>query len=83
MARFPVFDALLVSMIKVGEESGMLFETMEKMATLYEQQTDETTKRLTSAMEPAMTIIIAVIVGTVVISIVIPMFGMYSVISAG
>ena len=83
MARFPVFDALLVSMIKVGEESGMLFETMEKMATLYEQQTDETTKRLTSAMEPAMTVIIAVVVGTVVISIVIPMFGMYNVISGG
>ena len=83
MARFPVFDALLVSMIKVGEESGMLFETMEKMATLYEQQTDETTKRLTSAMEPAMTVIIAVVVGTVVISIVIPMFGMYNVISSG
>ncbi len=83
MARFPVFDALLVSMIKVGEESGMLFETMEKMATLYEQQTDETTKRLTSAMEPAMTVIIAVVVGTVVISIVIPMFGMYNVISNG
>lgn len=83
MAKFPVFDALLISMIKVGEESGMLFETMEKMATLYEQQTDEATKRLTAAMEPAMTIIIAGIVGTVVISIVIPMFSMYSVVSAG
>jgi len=83
MAKFKVFDALLISMIKVGEESGMLFETMEKMASLYEQQTDETTKRLTAAMEPAMTVIIAGIVGTVVISIVIPMFGMYSVVSAG
>lgn len=83
MAKFTVFDALLVSMIKVGEESGMLSETMEKMATLYEQQTDESTKRLTAAMEPAMTIIIAGIVGTVVISIVIPMYGMYGVVSAG
>ncbi|MBW7571548.1 type II secretion system F family protein [Caproiciproducens faecalis] len=81
MAKFPIFDALLVSMIKVGEESGMLFETLDKMASMYEQQTDESTKKLTSALEPAMTIIIAVIVGTVVISIVVPMFSIYSVIS--
>jgi type II secretory pathway component PulF len=83
VAQFPIFDSLLVSMIKVGEESGMLFETLDKMATLYEEQTDESTKRLTSAMEPTMTIIIALIVGTVVISIVLPMFGMYSVVSGG
>ena len=83
MAKFPIFDALLVSMIKVGEESGMLFETLDKMAAMYEQQTDESTKRLTSALEPAMTIIIALIVGTAVISIVIPMFSMYNVISGG
>lgn len=83
MARFPVFDALLVSMIQVGEESGMLFETLDKMASLYEEQTDESTKRLTSMLEPAMTIVIAVVVGTVVISIVMPMFGMYNVVAGG
>lgn len=83
MAKFPIFDPLLVSMIKVGEESGMLFDTLEKMSDLYEQQTDESTKKLTTMMEPAMTIIIAVVVGVVIISIVIPMFGMYGVISGG
>ena len=83
VAQFPIFDSLLVSMFKVGEESGMLFETLDKMATLYEEQTEVATKRLTSAMEPAMTIIIALIVGTVVISIVMPMFSMYSVVAGG
>ena len=83
VAKFPIFDSLLVSMIQVGEESGMLFETLDKMASLYEAQTDESTKRFTSALEPAMTIIIAVIVGTVVISIVLPMFSMYNVVSGG
>lgn len=82
-AKFPIFDSLLISMLQVGEESGMLFETLEKMASLYEEQTDEATKRLTSMLEPTMTIIIAVIVGTVVISIVLPMFGMYNVVAGG
>ena len=70
-------------MIRVGEESGALSESMMKMADMYEQQTDEATDRLTGAMTPAMTIIIGLIVGTVVISIVIPMFQMYDVIAAG
>lgn len=83
MTRFPVFDSLLVSMIRVGEESGMLSDSMDKMANLYEQQTDESTKRLTTMLEPAMTIVIALVVGTVIISIVVPMFGMYGVISGG
>lgn len=81
MAKFSIFDPLLVSMIQVGEESGMLFETLDKMASLYEEQTEESTKRFTSMLEPAMTIIIAIVVGTVVISIVMPMFGMYSVVA--
>ncbi len=83
VAQFPIFDSLLVSMLKVGEESGMLFETLDKMATLYEEETDETTKRLTNMMEPAMTIIIALIVGTVVVAIVLPMFSMYGVVAGG
>ncbi len=83
VAKFAIFDSLLVSMIQVGEESGLLFETLDKMASLYEEQTDEATKKFTAALEPAMTIIIAVVVGTVVISIVMPMFGMYSVVSGG
>jgi Type II secretory pathway, component PulF len=64
-AKFPVFDPLLVSVMKVGEESGMLYETLDKMATLYEQETEESTKKLTNMMEPAMTIIVALVVGTV------------------
>lgn len=80
MHKSPLFEPLIVSMFRVGEESGMLSDTISKLAELYESKTDDTTKQLTAMMEPAMTILIAVIVGTVVISIVVPMFGIYSVI---
>lgn len=80
MSKYPIFDSILVSMVRVGEESGMLTDSMDKMASLYEQQSDESTKRLLSLTEPIMIIIIALIVGTVIISIVTPMFGMYSII---
>ncbi len=84
MSKHSVFDPILVSMIRVGEESGMLGDSLFKMADLFETQTDESTQRLTDAMTPIMTVVIGVVVGFLVVSIVLPMFGMYDVIgSAG
>lgn len=80
MAKHPVFDPILVSMIRVGEESGMLGDSLHKMADLFETQTDESTQRLTDAMTPIMTVVIGVVVATLVISMILPMFGMYSII---
>ena len=82
LSRHPkAFDPLFVSMVRVGEESGMLSDSLTKMADMYEEQANDATQRMTDAMTPAMTIIIAGVVGFVVISIVQAMFGMYSVIS--
>lgn len=80
MKKHPVFDAILVSMIRVGEESGMLGDSLYKMAELFESQTEESTQRLTDMMTPIMTVVIGVIVGFLVVSIILPMFGMYDVI---
>ena len=80
MAKHPVFDPILVSMIRVGEESGMLGDSLHKMADLFESQTDESTQRLTDAMTPIMTVVIGVVVGTLVVSMILPMFGMYSIV---
>ena len=82
LSRYPkAFDPLFVSMIRVGEESGMLSDSLNKMADMYDEQATDATQRMTDAMTTAMTIIIAGIVGFVVISIVQAMFGMYSVIN--
>lgn len=79
MAKHPIFDAILVSMIRVGEESGMLGDSLFKMAELFDEQSDESTQKLTDAMTPIMTVVIGVVVGTVVVAMVLPMFGVYTV----
>lgn len=76
-----VFDSLFTSMVRVGEESGQLSDSLIKIAGMYEDKANDATQAMTDAMTPAMTVIIAVIVGFVVISIVTAMFGMYGVIS--
>lgn len=75
-----VFDSLFSSMVRVGEESGQLADSLIKIADMYEEKANDATQAMTDAMTPAMTVIIAVIVGFVVISIVQAMFGMYAVI---
>ena len=80
MGKHSVFDPILVSMVRVGEESGMLGDSLFKMAELFEEQSDESTQKLTDAMTPIMTVVIGVVVGTVVVAMILPMFGIYSVI---
>ena len=80
MAKHPVFDSILVSMIRVGEESGMLGDSLMKMADLFETQTDESTQKLTDSMTPIMTVVIGGVVGVLVVGMYMPMFGMYSII---
>lgn len=82
MKKHPVFDAILVSMIRVGEESGMLGDSLFKMADLFESQTEESTQRLTDMMTPIMTVVIGLVVGILVVSIILPMFGMYDVVGS-
>ena len=82
MEKLPFLDGVYVSMLRAGEESGSLSDTLEKMADLYEEQTDATTKRLITLMEPLMTILIAGIVGVVVVAIAVPMFGMFDLVGA-
>ncbi|MEG2288177.1 MAG: type II secretion system F family protein, partial [Ruthenibacterium sp.] len=77
MQSLPFLDGVYISMLRAGEESGSLSDTLDKMADLYEAQTDATTKRLITLMEPMMTVVIAGVVGVVVIAIALPMFGMF------
>ena len=76
-----VFDSLFTSMVRVGEESGQLADSLRKIADMYEEKANDATQTMTDAMTPAMTIVIAVIVGFVVIAIFSAMFGMYGVIA--
>ena len=77
MGKQTFFAPVFISMVRAGEESGAMGETLSKMADLYEAETDESAKRLTTMMEPLMTILIAGVVGVVVLGVAMPMFSMF------
>ncbi len=69
-----VIPRLLISMIKIGEETGALSFMLENLANFYKREVEEAVTVLTKAMEPAVIFIVAAIVGTIVISLYLPMF---------
>ena len=76
MGRSNVFPKLVISMIKIGEETGQLSFMLEKLATFYKREVESTVSALTKAMEPAVIFVVAGIVGTIVISLYLPMFSL-------
>ncbi len=76
--KYNMFTPLVVSMTKIGEESGQLGEILTNTAELYEDESEIQLQRVTALVEPAITIIMAIMVGTIVISIVQPMFQLYN-----
>ena len=76
MGRSNVFPKLVISMIKIGEETGQLSFMLEKLAIFYKQEVEATVSSLTKAMEPAVIFVVAGIVGTIVVSLYLPMFSL-------
>ena len=76
IGRSDVFPKLVISMIKIGEETGQLSFMLEKLAIFYKREVEATVSSLTKAMEPAVIFVVAGIVGTIVISLYLPMFSL-------
>jgi type IV pilus assembly protein PilC len=73
----PIFPAMVVHMVGVGEETGALDAMLNKVADFYEDEVSAAIKALTSILEPVMIIGVGAIVGFIVISMYLPMFKVY------
>ena len=74
LANAKVMPGLLVSMIKIGEETGALSFMLENLSKFYKREVEEAVTVLTKAMEPMVIFVVAAIVGTIVVSLYLPMF---------
>jgi type II secretory pathway component PulF len=68
------FPRILASMVKVGERSGKLEETLGYSAQIFEEELENLARTLASLMEPAILLLIGLIVGGLVISIITPIY---------
>ena len=73
--QYPVlFPMVLVHMVRVGEESGKLEDTLLYLGDYYESEVDGATKALSTVIEPALLIFIGLAVGFLALSIITPIY---------
>jgi len=77
MAKNPIFLPMMVQMVKVGEETGSLDNTLNAVAQNFESEAAEKTKTLIGMIPPIMTIVIAGFVGLIALSMVSAMYSIY------
>jgi type IV pilus assembly protein PilC len=70
------FPKMVVSMVAVGESTGTLDETLNKVNDIYEEEVDNAIAAMMSMIEPLMLVTIGGIVGFIVIAMYLPIFGM-------
>ena len=77
-AQYPVFPPILAQMVKVGEETGKMDESLIRLSTYFERESDNAVKALTTAIEPIIMIVLGLGVGFIVFAIITPIYNLTS-----
>ncbi len=75
-AQYDVFPVIVSQMMKVGEETGKLDETLTKLSRYFETESEHLVKGLTTAIEPIIMVVLGVGVGFIVISVITPIYNL-------
>ncbi len=70
------FPELAKNFLAVGEETGTLDQSFDKIASFYERELDKNLKLLATFLEPMLILAIGLLVGFLVISLLLPIFEM-------
>lgn len=74
--KIRIFPKILVSMIRVGEESSNLKEVFGIMSGFYDEELNNCNKKFFGILGPILIIFMALIIGFIVLSIALPVFDM-------
>lgn len=70
------FPAIVSQMMKVGEETGKMDETLLKLSIYFQSETENLVKGLTTAIEPIIMVFLGLGVGFIVISVITPIYNL-------
>jgi type IV pilus assembly protein PilC len=69
-------------MINVGEQSGSLGGMLEKVASFFEEEVDQTVKNISGIIEPVMIVFLGLVVMFIVIAVLYPIYGLVTVVDS-
>ena len=70
----------MVNMVKVGEESGRIETSFEKLTLYYEEELENMIDGLIKLIEPLMIVVLGSIIGTIILALYLPVFNLGSII---
>lgn len=73
-----IFPPLMIQMVKVGESTGKIDESLLKVSEYFERDLDIKVKTLTTSIEPILIIFLGVSVAFLIISVITPIYSLVS-----
>lgn len=74
LTQYDLFPSTVVQMTKIGEETGKLNYTLDKVSTFYIKESDTMVKNFSTLIEPVIMVILAVGVGILVSAVLLPIY---------
>jgi type IV pilus assembly protein PilC len=68
--------SILPSMLLVGEKTGDVEHMFHTIATYYDEEVEESIKRIMALIEPIIIVFLGIVVGTIIVAMYMPMFKM-------
>lgn len=78
MEATALFPPMVVEMVKIGEQTGKLEDSLLRSSEYFEREVNQTVKNLTTLMEPLIIVLLAVGVGFLIFSIITPIYSLIS-----
>ncbi|MGR5253321.1 type II secretion system F family protein [Vibrio astriarenae] len=79
MRNTNAFPEMVLQMVMIGEESGKLDDMLNKVASIYEFEVDNTVDNLGKILEPLIIVFLGIVVGGLVVAMYLPIFNLMSV----
>lgn len=73
-----IFPPVLIQMVKVGESTGRIDESLLKVSEYFERDLDSKIKTLTTALEPIIIVFLGVVVGFLILAVITPIYSLIS-----
>lgn len=78
MSAYPLFPLIIIQMVRIGEQTGKLDESLLRASEYFEREVEQSVKTLTTAMEPFIMVILGLGVAFLIISIITPIYNLTS-----
>jgi type II secretory pathway component PulF len=78
MESSPIFPPMVVEMVKIGEQTGKLDESLLRVSEYFEREVEQSVKTLTTLMEPLIMVCLALGVGFLIFAVITPIYNLMS-----